>query len=178
MHCWKSINLNKQYGYQKICILSLLTMLLSFVTIYTIISLGFADGKLRDDYTIMFIGGLIILYPIHKLLHLLPLLFAVNKLKMQTGPLKFCPTFSIKVKEPISKRLFLLALLTPIVIGSSFLLFCALLYPSYAHYFTILLSLHIGICVSDIISLKNVMNSPQKCFVEENEDGFEILISK
>lgn len=58
------------------------------------------------------------------------------------------------------------------------MLILTVLYPAYIHYFTIILSLHIGLCVSDFITLKNVLNSPQNCYVEEHEDGIEILISK
>ncbi|MFS0782975.1 DUF3267 domain-containing protein [Bacillus sp. 1P06AnD] len=178
MHCWKSVNLTKQYGSHRILIISLLTMLLSFVTIYALISAGFPKSKLHDDYTILFIGGIFMLYPLHKLLHLLPLLFSINKLKIQSKQLFFIPRFSIKVKEPITKMLFLLSLMTPFIVITGLCLYFAIIIPSYAHYFTILLSLHIGLCASDAITLCNILRTPKYCYVEENDEGFEILVNE
>lgn len=179
MQCWKSINLNQKYGNQRIFIISILIMLLSFITIYTFISLGNTTEQLRDDYDLIFLGGIIMIYPIHKFLHLLPLLFVAKKIKVQSRrPYKFLPVIDIQVKDPISKWLFLLSLLTPFVIISSTLLFFTIIQPLYSHYFTILLSIHIGICVPDFITFRSILHSPQNSYVEESEEDLKILICK
>ncbi|WP_050614234.1 DUF3267 domain-containing protein [Bacillus testis] len=176
MHCWKSVNLNKQYGPQRMFIISLLTMLLSFTTIYALVSAGLSKGTLHDDYALLFMAGIFMLYPLHKVLHLLPLLFAFNKLKIQSKQHFYIPQFTIRVKDPISKMLFLFSLLTPFVVVTGTCLYFALRLPAYAHYFTILLSLHIGLCASDAITLFNILRSPRCSYVEENDEGFEILV--
>lgn len=178
MNCWKSINLNKQYGNHKIIILSLLTMLLSFIIIYTFISTGIASDRLNDNHIVFFLLVIFFMYPLHKILHLLPLLFVKNKIKIKNQPFMFVPIVTIKIVEPISKCLFIVTLITPFIVFSTLVLLSTLMFPSYAHYLTILLSLHIGLCVSDFITLKNILNSPPKCLIEEFEDDIQLLIRK
>ncbi|WP_108671914.1 DUF3267 domain-containing protein [Peribacillus acanthi] len=178
MNCWKSINFSKQYGWPRIMILSFLTMLLSFTVIYTFLSVGVNPAKLYDDRYVWLFVGIFIIYPLHKMLHFLPLMGHIDKVKFSMGPYKFFPIVSFRVIEPIHKNLFILALLSPFIIITTCLSAGALLLEHYAHYFTILLSLHIGLCVSDFISIKNILGSPNRCFIEENEDGYEILVSK
>ncbi|WP_042349662.1 DUF3267 domain-containing protein [Bacillus massiliigorillae] len=178
MNCWKSINLNKQYGNHKIVILSLLTMLLSFIIIYTFISTGIASDRLNDNHIVFFLLIIFFMYPIHKILHLLPLLFVKSKIKILNKPFMYLPIITIKIVEPISKWLFIVTLLTPFIVVSTFVLLCTLMFPSYAHYLTILLSLHIGLCVSDLITLKNIFFSPPRCLIEEFEDDIQLLVRK
>lgn len=47
--------------------------------------------------------------------------------------------------------------------------------PKYVHYTTLLLSLHNGICMNDWIYLKSLLYSPSESFIEENDEGYEIL---
>jgi hypothetical protein len=51
-----------------------------------------------------------------------------------------------------------------------------LIYHQYAHYFTILLSFHLGLCVHDFIAIKNLFGSPARSFVEEHGAGYTILV--
>jgi hypothetical protein len=80
------------------------------------------------------------------------------------------------VNEPIKKWLFLTASLMPFVIINPLLIFACYLFPHYVHYLTIILAFHVGMCVSDMISVKNVLFAPKGSFIEENDDGIEILI--
>ena len=178
MHCWKSINLNKQYGVNRILLLSILTMLLAFITLFTFLSLTFSVHTYRDDYAFFFLMALIFLYPTHKFLHFIPLIFMCKKVTFEFKSYNFIHDFPLKMKDPVSKKYFLFTLLTPFSFITILLFVCTISYPAYAHYFTILLSVHFGICVSDFITLWNLLKSPQKCLVEKSEDGFEILIPK
>lgn len=49
--------------------------------------------------------------------------------------------------------------------------------PQYVHYATILLAYHIGICAVDLFYAKAVISAPKGALVEENEDGYEILVN-
>lgn len=66
-------------------------------------------------------------------------------------------TCRVNVHDPIRKHLYLLTLVLPFVIMSVTLIGCALSFPHYIHYFTILLSLHTGLCVSDFIYIKTLL---------------------
>lgn len=176
MHCWKSINKNKQYGRSKIWMLSLLLMMGCFIFIYPIFSF-FTVNNLSDKHALLFVLGIILLYPIHKLLHFIPLLLVA---KSTTFTLKFKKYFAVDImlNSPLSKSLFLFVLLTPFLVISSALIIGSILFPIYAHYFIILFSFHFGLCTSDFIMLKNILQSPQRCFIEENDESFEILVEQ
>ncbi|MGM9927194.1 MAG: DUF3267 domain-containing protein [Bacillus sp. (in: firmicutes)] len=178
MYCWKSVTINRQEDMNRILFLSILTMLLSFILLYTIFSFKLNIYIFRDDHVLLFICTLLSLYPAHKALHYLPLLFVYKKLQVRPKSVKYMFLFPLIIKEPISKRYYIFALLTPFFVISSVLIVCIISFFHYAHYFTILLAIHSGICVSDFIILKTVIASPRKSLVEENEDGFEILITE
>ena len=178
MYCWKSINLNKQYGGNRIFLLSFLTTLLVFITLFTVMSLYLPIQAYRDDYVLLFMVTLLFLYPIHKMFHLIPMLLQFRNITFTFKLYNMKQNFPFKLKDPVSKRSFLFSLLTPFSVITISFLFGALFYPAYAHYFAILISVHLGICVPDFITLWNVLHSPQKCLFEMNEDGFEILINK
>jgi len=176
MNSWKSINLSRQYGNQRIFFLSLFTILLSFIAIYTLIAPFMTGYAMYDDHCVFLLTFTILLYPFHKLLHYLPLLGKLQKIRTQiTYNYYVFPTVKIIVHEPISKQLFLLTLFMPFFIVSLGLLSCTLTFPHYTHYFTILFALHTGLCVTDFICIKNISGSPDRCLVEEHADGYDIL---
>ena len=167
MHCWKSINMNREYGTFKIILLSLMTMLLSFLTIFTAASVSLSRQEYRDDHAFLFLIALLLLGPLRKGLQ-------VTLLSLLQG--KVMP-FSGKVTEPVGKYVYIFALMAPSVSISLIILICAFQFPSYAHYCAILISIHIGFCVPAFLRLYHLLHSPQKCYVEENEEGYEILIT-
>lgn len=176
MNSWKSINLSREYDSQRIFFLSLFTILLSFIIIHTITAPFMTGLAMYDDHSLLLIIFIILLYPVHKLLHYLPLLGQLHKIKTQiTYNYNFLPTIKIIIHDPISKHLFLLTLFIPFFIVSLGLLTCTLTFPNYTHYFTILFALHTGLCVTDFICLKTISGSPNRCFVEEHADGYDIL---
>jgi hypothetical protein len=179
LNCWKTVNFTRQYGSQRLFILSALTMLFTFILLYIPATYLFVATNFYDNHFIYFILALILLYPAHKLLHFLPIAHLNDKIrKVVEIKYGFIPTLKIQITEPIKKYQFLIALLSPFVIINTGLLIASFIYPHYAHYFTILIAYHIGICVPDLIYGKDVIRSPKNAFIEENEDGFEILIIK
>lgn len=179
MNCWKTINFTRQYGPQRLFILSALTMLFTFILLYIPATHLFVSTGFYDNHFLYFMLAFLLLYPTHKLLHFLPIAHLNHQVKREIE-LKygFLPAIKIQITEPIKKQLFLIALLSPIVIINSLLLAACFVFPNYAHYFTILIAYHIGISVSDFICGKDVISAPKNAYVEENEDGYEILIIK
>ncbi|MBG9443211.1 DUF3267 domain-containing protein [Cytobacillus firmus] len=177
MNCWKTINFTKQYGSQRLFILSSLTMLATFIFTYVPATYVFMPGSFYDNYFIFFAAGLWLMYPVHKLLHYLPIahlgIIVKKQLIIKYG---FMPIIYIRITEPISKRLFLTATLAPMFIINSLLLAACFVFPHYVHYLVILFAFHAGLSFSDIVCAKNVLNAPNQSYVEENEDGFEILL--
>jgi len=179
MNCWKSVNLEKQYGETLIFIMSFIVMFVSFIILYIPILMTFGTKPLHDEYFIPFFISFIGLYPAHKLLHLIP--FMVTKYKVQMEWKVFAhlfPQMTIKVTEPVKKRVYILALLLPFLVINSLILIALMLLPHYVHYITILLSYHLGICLADFIYLKCMRHTPANCFIEESETGYSILLER
>lgn len=180
VNCWKTINMSKQYGFQRMAFLSIITMLFTFIFLYVPITYFFIPASaFYDKHFHFFIFGIILLYPLHKMMHYLPIAHLGAKVRKRIEwKYGIYPIIHIRVSEPISKPLFLLSLFFPFIIISFFFVCLCLLLPNYIHYFTILSAFHVGICVPDFIYGKNIVRAPKQCFIEENDEGFEILINK
>lgn len=178
MNCWKTINIAKQYGSQKLFILSSLTMLFSFIILY--VPVTYLSGyPLKSNHFLLLIVSLLLMYPTHKLFHFLPIAHLGDRVKKTVEFAGgFFPVIRISVEDPIRKWTFLLALFFPFLSIGLLIFFGYMLLPNYSHYFTILLAYHIGLCVSDFIRAKNILFAPNHSFIEENDEGFEILINK
>lgn len=72
---------------------------------------------------------------------------------------------------PINLLLPNVHLTTALILGSMY-------FPAYMHYFCIALPFHIGLCVPDFIFIKHLLFAPKMCFIEEFEDGYEVLVQK
>ncbi|WP_234978427.1 DUF3267 domain-containing protein [Bacillus tuaregi] len=178
MNCWKEINLTKQYGTQRVCILSIITMLFTFILLYVPANYLFVPSTLEDNYFLFLIAALWLMYPIHKIIHFFSLVHLKNKIK-KTFKIKYLvmPVIQIQIIEPISKWQYILTLILPFILINGFLFTACWIFNNYVHYFTILLAFHIGLCVSDFIYIKNVLKAPNRAYIEENENGFEILVN-
>jgi hypothetical protein len=175
MHCWKTINLEKQFGHSRVMLLSCLVMMMVFTVIYVPVNL-ILSKDLYDTHFYIFLTGMILVYPLHKLLHIVPVLSYVNKLRFKVKfHLFFIPVVSFRVSEPISKYRFILALVFPFIIVNSVLVSGCIMMPHYSHYFTILTAYHTGICTIDFLYAKCLLYSPRDAMIEENEEGYEIL---
>jgi hypothetical protein len=176
MHCWKTINLERQFGFYRVFLLSSIIMMMVFSLIYVPMNLVYSSS-FYDNHLLAFVLGLVSIYPLHKLIHLLPILPYVNKMRWKWDrKLIILPIVSLRVNRPISKHLYMLALIAPFLFINSILLAGCIQFPHHSHYFAILLAFHSGICAIDFIYAKQLMYSPRKALIEENEDGYEILI--
>lgn len=160
-------------------ILSLATMLFTFIILYIPLTYFLLPTSYYDNHFFVFVFLLMIMHPIHKLLHYLPLAHLGLKVRKKVEwKLLFYPIIEIKVTEPISKKLFLVSLFMPVIIVSSVFIIACFLFPNYVHYLTMLMAFHIGLSVPDFIFGKSILTAPKCSYIEENEDGFEILIYK
>ncbi len=176
VHCWKTINLKKQYGFDRIFMLSSLFVVAVFTFFYMMFKIS-NDIKLSDDRFFMFLGSFALIYPLHKLLHFLPIMTYRDRLrwsvKKQMG---FLPVLSLRIKEPIPKARFLFALLSPFIFINGVFISGAFAFPEFGHYFAMLLAYHCGLCLIDLLYIKNLLKSPKKALIEETDTGYEILV--
>ncbi|PPA72409.1 DUF3267 domain-containing protein [Jeotgalibacillus proteolyticus] len=176
MHCWKSINVKKQYGFYRIFLLSMILVLAVFSFLHVLFQI-MSQSPLYDQYFSLFIIGVFIIYPAHKLFHVLPLISYLSQIKLKTRfQFYFVPVMSVRVKKPIPKTAFILALVFPFIFINGVLLMGASAYPNYSHYFTMLTAYHTGICLVDFLYAKCLFKSPKDAYIEEYDEGYEILI--
>lgn len=178
VNCWKTISYTKQYGSQRLFIISLITMLLTFIILYIPISYFFDSTVLYDNHFLLLVFGIILMYPAHKYLHYLPVAHHSSKIKKKiVWKFGFYPFIEVKVQEPIAKHLFLFALLMPFLSITLLLAISCFIFSHYIHYITILMAYQIGLSVPDISCAFNVLKAPKHAFIEENDDGIEILVN-
>ncbi|TXC89716.1 DUF3267 domain-containing protein [Metabacillus litoralis] len=178
MNCWKTINLSKDVGLHRISFISMLTMICVFILTYLPINLFFSKVHLKDGHFLMFVLLMVSMIPIHKILHALPLLLCGCRVEMKIKFYYMFPSFQLKACNGIKKHNMLISLLTPFIVFTTVFLYGSILFPAYMHYFSIAMAFHIGLCVPDFIFIKHLLLAPRSCFVEEFDDGFEVLVQK
>lgn len=177
MHCWKTINVKKQYGLDRLFLLSSLLVIVVFSFSYALLGI-INDTNKSDEYFFLFLLAFLSIYPLHKLFHYIPLFPNREKVKLLLDKqYKYLPTISIRIFEPISKNRFIFSLLAPFIFLNFVLISAAIVVPAFAHYFLILLAYHCGICLIDLVYVKNISKSPKSALIEETDTGFEILIA-
>ncbi|WP_019414344.1 DUF3267 domain-containing protein [Paenisporosarcina sp. TG20] len=176
MHCWKTINVKKQYGFDRIFMLSSIIVMAVFSLFYVTLEI-LNDSTLSDERFAIFLLSFILIYPTHKALHCIPLFRYRNNIQLSVKKqFSIMPILSIRIKEPVPKSLFLFALLAPLVIINSILIIGAFVFPVFGHYFAMLLAYHCGLCLIDLLYIQNLARSPKKALIEETDTGYEILV--
>lgn len=173
--CNKNFNIRATYGLQRIMLISALISILVFIVSFEIFSSVF--GKhFSDQYFIIFIAACIILYPLHKCLHMIPFMHDTKSMLLQkTNKAKYFSLYNIRINHPIHKTVFGLSLILPFLIITVITLSGAVLFQQYAHYFLFIFSINMGMSFIDFIYLKYIINTPKGSYIEERKYGFEIL---
>jgi Putative zincin peptidase len=178
MNCWKTINLSKDVGSQKILFISTLTMVIVFILTYLPINLLLPNVHFKDRHFLLFVLLLVSMIPIHKLLYAFPLILSGCRVSLKIKFFYMLPIFQIRTCHGVRKGNMILSLLSPFFICTSILLLISIYFPAYVHYLCIALAFHIGLCVPDFILIRQIIYAPKTCFIEEFEDGYEILVQK
>jgi hypothetical protein len=175
VHCWKTINIEREYGTARLYLLATIIFVLVFCISYISFSFNFT-GRHIDRFLWLLLITVPLVYPIHKIMHYFALLkhrkSLVFRFKIQYH---FIPIIHMRLHS-IPKRSYLFALMTPFFVINALLIWGGFSTPVYAHYFSALLALHCSICLMDILYVKNLMNAPKDAIIEETPRGYEILV--
>ncbi|MGG3449508.1 DUF3267 domain-containing protein [Domibacillus aminovorans] len=174
MKCWRIYNFEKTYGFNKLFFVSFVTTMIVFSLAFSSMQSYYSEPLYATGFA-WFAAGLLAVYPLHKLIHLLSVVTLRPKM---TWELKysFLPVLTVTTRKPVSKNRFITCLILPFLIMTPLLLASAALLPHYLHYFTIAAAFHTGICSFDFLYLKTIVSCPKDSIIEEDMDGFEILI--
>ena len=176
MHCWKTLNIQYEYGTARLYLLMSILFVLIFSFSYVAFSFQHLE-KHDDHFLLLFLIALPFVYPIHKLIHFI-LLFDYRKnivfrLKKQFG---HALVIHMRLQQYIPKNRYIIALLGPFVILNGGFIFGGFLYPQYAHYYSLLLAFHCALCLIDILYAKHLVAAPKNAIIEETPKGYEILV--
>jgi len=176
MYCWKTINLSRDIGLHRILFISMITMILVFILTYLPINLLFPKIHFDDGHFLLFMFILVCMMPVHKLLHVFPLILTGCRVSFNIKFYRVFPTFQLKACEGIKKKRMIISLLTPFLTFSILFVIGGIYFPAYIHYLSIAFAFHIGMCVPDFLLLRQLLFAPKVCTIEEYEDGYEVLV--
>ncbi|MES5811649.1 DUF3267 domain-containing protein [Mammaliicoccus sciuri] len=177
--CSKSINIQSRYGLQRIVLISALVSFLTFIVTYEIFNY-IQTEPLKDDKFILFLFVLCLIYPIHKLLHLIVLMYYRKSFKMNktTKAKRALPLYNIRVYQPVNKIVFCFALICPLVTITTLSIALVNIIPQYGHYILFIMSINIGISIIDLLYLKIILFTKKGTYIEERKNGIELLTKR
>ena len=179
MNCWKTINISRDIGTQRMTFISMLIMLISFVVLYLLLSILNSSVHLSADGIFLFILSLFLTEPFHKFLHAVPDLLLLKKVKFKIElKFKIFPSLHVIYGQNLSRTLSILSYLLPTFFITIPLIIASFYYPTHMHYFIIIASYNIGLSIPDYIYVFLCLKAPRRCIIENNSHGLDILIRK
>ncbi|MEK4230664.1 DUF3267 domain-containing protein [Solibacillus sp. FSL H8-0538] len=176
MHCWKTINVEYEYGTTRLFLLSGITFIFVFCFAYIALSFNYT-GKHNDHNLWLLLLVVPFIYPLHKLLHYVSLFDYKKSLVFRFKIRHVCiPIVHMRLQQTIPKHRYLITLLTPFFFLNTVIIILGVYFQQYAHYFSLLLALHCSICLMDILYVKNLVSAPRNAIIEETPKGYEILV--
>ncbi|SDH55947.1 Putative zincin peptidase [Alteribacillus persepolensis] len=183
MNCWKSINLGKEYTPSRLVLLSVGCMILTFILSFLVFSFYYMDIRHAELSMVKTLSVLALLYPIHALLHFIPLWLAGAKTQTvisqrKKGKKQKFPFITLTFTKPIGRNFYVLAMLFPTLFIHTIAFIGALLFPPFMFYFLLVLSLNTGLSVYDFIYVKQLHGAPRHCFIEQKRNRIDILLKQ
>ncbi|GIO25683.1 DUF3267 domain-containing protein [Ornithinibacillus bavariensis] len=177
MNCWKSINLDKQYGFRWINLISILIGIMTFIVLYIPFSMYHQGAKINDSVFIIFFVAIICLPTIHSFMHILPLIILNRKIKVKSQrKIGLPPIFTFYTNSHLRKKTYILTAISPTMFITIPGIIASFLFPSIYVYFLLATSLNIGISFIDFLSIRHILSAPKNAYVENGDEGFDILL--
>ncbi|RYG72859.1 DUF3267 domain-containing protein [Lentibacillus lipolyticus] len=177
MNCLKIINLNKQYGLNRLYLQSFLTGLLAFVFLYVPISIKHGMADLDESGIFPLLTAILFMPFIHVFMHMLPLIM-INKqarliYKQNTI---FFSNINYYTKKYVSKKASLLAAVSPTLLITVPGVMAAYFFSDYYVYFLIFTSIHIGMTFTDFLYILYISKAPKGAYIENSNNEIAILV--
>lgn len=176
MHCWKTINVQYDYGTTRLFLLSAICFILVFCFCYVGLSFHYVESH-QDQYLLIAILLTPFIYPMHKVLHII-MLFDYRKSISFHFQVRhhFVLVLHMQLQRTIPKWRYIFVLLTPFIVLNSLLIAFGLYAQHYAHYVSFFLAFHTSICLIDLLHVKHLLRAPRNSLIEETPRGYEILV--
>ncbi|RZI01380.1 DUF3267 domain-containing protein [Staphylococcus condimenti] len=173
--CARRIDINTRFGLPRIIFMAIVTTIITFLISYEIM-IYFSDKQITDQHFFLFVIAALLLYPVHKLIHLIILApYYKHIKKKRLSKRAWIPIYNLYINNPINKYYFCICLITPLVVITAACIYFGQAFPEYGHYFMFLLALNAGFSVMDVMYLKLILFSNEGKYIEEHYTGFNIL---
>ncbi|MFC2947947.1 DUF3267 domain-containing protein [Virgibacillus sediminis] len=177
MNCWKSININKEFGLKRMNFISFLTSILAFTILYVSVSIVHGRAPNKEAAFLPFLIISFFLPMLHTLMHILPLILMNKRVKFTCKKKYKCiPVISYKTKCHLTKRASFITAAAPTLMLTIPGITASYLLPDYYFYFLMVTSIHIGISFIDYLYIAYIWKAPKSAFIENRNDGFDILL--
>ncbi|RSL29521.1 DUF3267 domain-containing protein [Salibacterium salarium] len=181
MNCWKSINFRKEYKPSRLLLLSMSVMIMTFIVSYLGFSLYYDNVRYAELGMIDTMLFLLLLFPVHTLLHLIPLQFVGVRMQWNiksSKKKKRSPLLALRFTKPVGRIFYINAMLFPTFCISCVSIVGAFTFPSFMLYFVLMFSFNAGLAVYDFLYIKQLLGAPRQCFIEQNQNGMDILLKQ
>ncbi|TFB22095.1 DUF3267 domain-containing protein [Filobacillus milosensis] len=177
MTCWKSINVTKELGYNRLVILSTLLGITTFMFMYVPFSIIYQGVTIEAPSIYIVLSSLILLPVLHKLAHAIPLLFTDKEFQFRWSfKYRYFPMLKIKMKSSLSKRTSILTMVAPSLFITLPLMLALVGFPMYFPILILCLALNIGVSLPDWIALAYFTKAPKNSVIEKSRENYDILI--
>lgn len=177
MNCWKSVNFTKEYGVNRLYLISFLIGLLSFVFLFIPFSSMHGTTHANENGIIPFLGLVILMPILHSFMHILPLTMMNKRTKIYFNLKKsMIPTCKYFSKTFLSKTTSLMVAFAPTLFITVPGIFAAMVFAEYYVYILMFTAIHIGASFTDFLYMYNISKAPKRSFIESENEGFAILI--
>ncbi|MRG86920.1 DUF3267 domain-containing protein [Salinibacillus xinjiangensis] len=176
-NCWKTVNISREIGQGRIYIMSSFMALLAFILLFLPYSIYHHNVLIKDHGLLPLIITLLTLPLVHKLTHVIPLILCYRRIKVHLHlTMGFIPTLTCKLRSFLSKKTTMFMWLGPTLFLTIPGIVAAIVLPSYYPYILLYTAINIGLSFKDFVYIKQIVNAPKKCLIEEAKDGYDILI--
>lgn len=177
MNCWKTVNLSREYGTNRICLVSLLIGVLSFIFLYLAFSLSHQAGAFEDHGLLPLLAGIAVLPTAHKLVHIISLIIVKKRVKLNwKRKYGLLPSVSLPARAQMSKPTLFVILLAPTICLTIPGIIFSYMFDGYFIYFLIFTAVNIGYSCTDFLYINQMLKAPKRCLIENARDGYDILI--
>lgn len=177
MNCWKTVNIQRDVGQGRVYLLSLISGMLAFIFLFLPYSILHLEAAIKDP-GIWLISLMMLTLPfLHKIAHIASLGLLNKRIKIKwERKYWLIPFFSYQMLTSLSKKTSIIIWLAPTIFITVPCLILAVVFPAYYPYLLIFAAVNIGLSFSDFIYIKQFLQAPKKCIIENARDGYDILI--
>lgn len=177
MNCWKSINIAKEFGPNRLVLISIIIGILSFILLFVPISLLHGTNIVNESGILPFIIALLLLPILHAFMIMLPLITMKKQIKIYFKfKVKCFPSFHTEAH--LSKLESLIVSLAPTFFITLPGLVASLLFADFYVYILLFTCIHIGITFTDFLHVLHIIKAPRRAYIQNDHDGLDILLKE